>query len=680
MAGIVVAAAADAIAGKLKTHLKLAGLFLETDPVILGTIVFAFGVFPAALVFIILLGGQGLYAQVSNPGTNVPDSKETLQYLRQTIDWYHRLHLQEQIATGPSDLSFLDDNRQVATQIVQLSFDFARAEAKRTTKQPVPNEAAADQSSQSVEPSGLAKAAAEADREVKDTEAEVESLKRKLDAAQGQRRRELQSTLDEVQSELNLDRTRRDTFHSILQFVQAPGAGGANLETEIDELQHSIPELQPDSVRAGVTLPSSTPMPSAATSQTGNRNQSSGILDLITNLFGLSAKMHTLDDGIVATNALSAASQQMRSPLIQNMRAMAERGEELAKQADNSGPAQLEQQKRELDTLTNRFKDLSSVTVPLARQSILFGLYLSGLTRWKANVQSQYSVELRSLIIRVAVLALALTVVFVLAEVWRKATLKYIRDIRRRYQFLLLRRIVLWCAVGITVAFALATEIGSLATFAGLITAGIAVALQNVILAIAGYFFLVGKYGVRVGDRVQISGVTGNVVDIGLIRLHLMELAGSGNPTGRVVVFSNSIVFQPTASFFKQIPGTNFGWHEVTLILSPDTDYQLAEKRILGAVESVYANYRDNIEEQHREVERAYALGLDMPLPKSRLRLTQTGLEVVIRYPLELERSAEIDDQIIRELLVALERPPKLKLVGSGTPNIQPVADGTTAA
>jgi len=676
----VVAAAADAIAGKVKTHLKLAGLFLETDPVILGTVVLAFGVFPAALAFIILLGGQGLYAQVSNPGTNVPDSKETLQYLRQTIDWYHRLHLQEQIATDPSDLSFLDDNRQVATQIVQLSFDFARAEAKRTTKQSVPNEAPADQSSRSVEHSGLAKAAAEADREVKDTEAEVESLKRKLDAAQGQQRRELQSTLDEVQSELNLDRTRRDTFQSILQFVQAPGAGGANLETEIAELQHSIPELQPDSMRAGTTPPSSPPMPRAATSQTGNRNQSSGILDLITNLFGLSAKMHTLDDGIVATNALSAASQQMRSPLIQNMRAMAERGEELAKQADNSGPAQLEQQKRELDTLTNRFKEISSVTVPLARQSILFGLYLSGLTRWKANVQSQYSVELRSLIIRVAVLALALTVVFVLAEVWRKATLKYVRDMRRRYQFLLLRRIVLWCAVGITVAFALATEIGSLATFAGLITAGIAVALQNVILAIAGYFFLVGKYGVRVGDRVQISGVTGNVVDIGLIRLHLMELAGPGNPTGRVVVFSNSIVFQPTASFFKQIPGTNFGWHEVTLILSPDTDYQLAEKRILGAVESVYANYRDKIEEQHREVERAYAMGLDTPLPKSRLRLTQTGLEVVIRYPLELERSAEIDDQIIRELLVALERPPKLKLVGSGTPNIQPVADGTSAA
>jgi small-conductance mechanosensitive channel len=236
----------------------------------------------------------------------------------------------------------------------------------------------------------------------------------------------------------------------------------------------------------------------------------------------------------------------------------------------------------------------------------------------------------------------------------------------------------MWFAIGITVAFALATEIGSLATFAGLITAGIAVALQNVILAIAGYFFLVGKYGVRVGDRVQISGVTGNVIDIGMVRLHLMELGGSvldPQPTGRVVVFSNSIVFQPTASFFKQIPGTNFGWHEVKLILAPDSDYGLAEKRLLSAVEKVYAKYQDKIVQQHRVIESAYSFGVDAPEPKSRLHLTQSGLEVVIRYPLELARSAEIDDEITRSLLEALERPPRLKLVGSGTPNIQRVAD-----
>src|SRR5205807_7809300 len=196
----------------------------------------------------------------------------------------------------------------------------------------------------------------------------------------------------------------------------------------------------------------------------------------------------------------------------------------------------------------------------------------------------------------ILVLGFALTVVIVLSEIWRQATLRYVHEARRRYQFLLLRRIVLWIAIGITVAFALATEIGSLATFAGLITAGIAVALQNVILAIAGYFFLIGKYGVKVGDRIEISGVAGDVVDIGLIRLHLMEIAGSGadrQPTGRVVVFSNSIVFQPGASFYRQIPGTNFLWHQLTLTLASEADYTTAEKRLREAIEHVYEHYKE---------------------------------------------------------------------------------------
>src|SRR5207248_4772865 len=136
--------------------------------------------------------------------------------------------------------------------------------------------------------------------------------------------------------------------------------------------------------------------------------------------------------------------------------------------------------------------------------------------------------------------------------------------------------------------------------------------------------FLIGKYGVRVGDRVQISGITGDVMEIGLVRLHLVELGGSGHylqPTGRVVVLSNSIVFQPTASFFKQIPGTNFVWHEVRLTLAPQTEYHLAEQRMLGAVEKVYAGYRERIEQQHRQMERTLSVSVAVPRPQSRVRL-----------------------------------------------------------
>jgi small-conductance mechanosensitive channel len=264
-----------------------------------------------------------------------------------------------------------------------------------------------------------------------------------------------------------------------------------------------------------------------------------------------------------------------------------------------------------------------------------------------------------------------------LAAVWRKMIFRYVPDVRRRYQFLLLRRVTLWIVIGIIIAFSFASQLGQLATFAGLITAGVALALQNVILSFAGYFFLIGKYGIRIGDRIHIENVTGQVVDIGLIRIHLMELSSAesdAQPTGRIVAFSNAVVFQPGAGFFRQIPDTNFVWHQITLILAPESNYQEVEKRLMDAVNSVFAEYKDAIERQRQGVERSLSTtSLKSFNPQSRLHLTQTGLEAVIRYPLELEKSSEIDDRITRALLDAIEREPKLKLVGTGTPNLQPV-------
>jgi len=253
----------------------------------------------------------------------------------------------------------------------------------------------------------------------------------------------------------------------------------------------------------------------------------------------------------------------------------------------------------------------------------------------------------------------------VVAELWRRAINRYVHDIRLRYQFLLLRRIVLWVAIAVVIAFA--SELGSVVTFAGLITAGVAVALQNIILSVAGYFFLIGRYGIRVGDRVQIAGVRGEVVDVGLVRLHLMELgsADSETPSGRVVAFPNSIVFQSAAGLFKQIPGTDFAWHELTLTLAPENDYAAVEQRVHEAVEGAFSEYQEEIERQRQLIERTFSFNsVESLQPRIRLHLTPLGLEVTVRFPVDSRHATEIDNRITRELLKAIDRQPPLELVG----------------
>jgi hypothetical protein len=147
-----------------------------------------------------------------------------------------------------------------------------------------------------------------------------------------------------------------------------------------------------------------------------------------------------------------------------------------------------------------------------------------------------------------------------------------------------------------------------------------------------------------------------------------MEVTGGATPrpTGRVVVFSNAVVFQANAGLFKQIPGTSFLWHEITLTLGPETDYRAAEKRLLEAVNHVYGDYREKMELQRRSMERALnTAGIREFAPESHLHITAGGLEVVIRYPVELSTAAEIDDRVTRALIENIEREPRLRLLGS---------------
>ena len=629
---------------------------------------FLFILIAAFLLLAIAAIAQDNSADSESTATN---GEEIIPFLNQTIEWYRQITVQQQLATEPSDVLFLNDNRQIADQVVRLSFDYARARA-----QALSNETPASTSSQGGQTSQyqrLADAANKADQQVKTSQQEIDTQRQKLATATGKKRRELEALLAETESELDLFQVRRDVLRSMLQFATGASgaAGGGSLSARIDELAKTVP------VASASVNPKSTSTDNAAQTNTSNnlsvaakerKQEPTGMLALIEDIIAVRRKLTSLEDNIRLTDQLAQASKDLRTPLIAKVRELTQKGNNLAAQADSSDTAGLLQEQKDLQALTQEYKQLSASVLPLGKQNILLDLYKRSMGNWRNAVDSEYRAEVKGLMLRLGLLAVILGVVLGMFELWRRAIYRYIAEPRRRYQFLLLRRIVLWIVIAIVIGLAFASEIGAVTTFAGLLTAGIAVALQNVILSVAGYFFLVGKYGVRVGDRVQVSGVTGDVVDIGLVRLHLMEVTGGATPrpTGRVVVFSNAVVFQANAGLFKQIPGTSFLWHEITLTLGPETDYRAAEKRLLEAVNHVYDEYREKMELQRRSMERALnTAGIREFAPESHLHITATGLEVVIRYPVELSTAAEIDDRVTRALIENIGREPRLRLLGS---------------
>ncbi len=615
--------------------------------------------------------GHAQTAPSPTPSAAMPgNGEEIIPFLNQTIVWYRQLTIQQQLATEPSDVLFFNDNRQIADQVVRLALDFGRARAQALAAQPgVTAQASGQQSTYQ----RLADAAARSDQQVKTSQQQVDALRIQVANAGGAKKRKLQALLDETESELELFQARRDTLRNMLQFATgATGSAGAgNLLGQVEELARTTSVAAANSKEApaqGASASSNTAA-NVAIAARERKDQPTGMLALIGDITSVHRKLRALEDNLHLTDDLQQASKNLRAPLLAKVRELTQRGDALAAAQDGSqDPAMLAQQRKELDSLTQEYKQLSASLLPLGKQNILLDVYKRSTTNWRNAVDSEYQADIKGLILRLGGLAVILGVVLGTFELWRKAIFRYIAEPRRRYQFLLLRRIVLWITIAIIIALAFASELGAITTFAGLLTAGIAVALQNVILSVAGYFFLVGKYGVRVGDRVQVAGVTGDVVDIGLVRLHLMEVSSgpSPRPTGRIVVFSNAVVFQANAGLFKPIPGTNFLWHEITLTLGPETDYRAAEKRLLHAVTQVFEEYRDKMEVQRRGMERALNRAtIRVFAPESHLHLTSAGLEVVIRYPVELDNAAEIDDRVTRALIETIEQEPRLRLLGS---------------
>jgi len=600
----------------------------------------------------------------TSSSSNAQDPAQVIQFLGRTISWHRQLEAQGKAADRGTDLSFAQQNLHIADQVVRLAFEYARGQAQLQKKQPPPTSPVSDENSTRFQ--RLAQAAQQVEQQLQDTQAEADSLREKVSRATAAKKPALEAQLAEIQSEIGLLDARRDAIQTMSEFVTSSKSGGSvGLRAQIEELARSVP---PDLSRPSTGQDEVAGQFSSANIAGGAAQTPSGIWELAGNLIKLSGKLHTLNDEISEGEALSANADKLRAPLVEDLRSLIRRGDELSAAADTSGPAALAQQKKQLDALTAEFRQTSAQLLPLSKVNLLLGMYQSTLRNWKESVRDEIRERLWQLLLKLAMLAVLIGLVIGLGEVWRRATFRYVHDGRRRYQFLLLRRIAVWIAIAIIIILAFASQLGSAVTFAGLLTAGIAVALQNVLVSIVGYFFLIGKYGLRVGDRVQIAGVTGEVVEIGLVRIHLMELGGPGEsqPTGRVVAFSNSIVFQPAAGVFKQIPGTNFVWHEMKVTLASDADYHVARERITQAVESALAKHQGDMDAQRRLMEMNLSPVSTADLgSKIRLRYTASGIEATVRFPVELGKAAETDDQLIRELLEAAAREPKLKVIGT---------------
>src|SRR5947209_7148445 len=416
---------------------------------------------PAFLLLLAATVFTGLMCAAANE--NRPE--DVIAFLNQAVTWHRQLNAQQELVNEANDEVFLNDNRQLAEQVLRLSFEYARVQAQLLGN---PGNA----QGQVVNPQyqNLADLLAKSNQRVLGLQHELDSFKKQLESASTRKRKVVESQISETQGEIELAQARRDTVRTMLDFANSAssnGTGSGGLRAQIEELARTIPALSAD--------PKSQPINSNSSATTLNskgerKDEPSGILALMTEIVELKHKLRVLDESLKATDSLSESARKLRTPVLAEIRKFAQRGDELAQQPESQDPATLAQERKEVDGLTAQFKQLSAALLPLSKETILLDVYKRNAQSWRTDVAGHYSTHMKSLFMRLALLGLILACILGTAEVWRRATFRYVHDVRRRHQFLLLRRIIVWPLVIVITVVALANGLGSVTTFAGLLT------------------------------------------------------------------------------------------------------------------------------------------------------------------------------------------------------------------
>ena len=295
----------------------------------------------------------------------------------------------------------------------------------------------------------------------------------------------------------------------------------------------------------------------------------------------------------------------------------------------------------------SRSADEKKVTLAAAKSIVLDQRNLASLDKrvdnekelsqnyaqWIDLVSDRQRLVLRRILIGVAVV-LAIALIGVFFNTWLDKILGQVRVDRRQLQTLrTTARVAVQVIAVVLVLLVIFGPPGNLGTFIGLATAGLTVALKDFIVGFLGWFVLMGKNGIRLGDWVEINGVTGEVVEIGLFHTVLLETGNwtdSGHPTGRRVTFTNSYAIE--GHYFNFSTSGQWLWDELQVVLpTGDDPYPMIEaiqKRVLEATHE----YAQQAEQELKSAAGNRDIGSFSAEPSVNLRPVLGGIELSVRY------------------------------------------------
>jgi small-conductance mechanosensitive channel len=278
--------------------------------------------------------------------------------------------------------------------------------------------------------------------------------------------------------------------------------------------------------------------------------------------------------------------------------------------------------------------------------------------KWLAQVQVQHAI-----VTHLALQSFSLIAFLVLCGVLLTTLCGKLLDRLRMEQRRLhtLRTIIILGVQFVTLMLVLLVVFGApsqVPTILGLGAAGLTVVFQDFILAFFGWFILMGKNGIRVGDWVEINGVGGEVVEIGLFRTALLETGNwtdKGHPTGRRVTFINN--FAISGQYFNFSTTGQWMWDEITVNIPPSIDSYKTIEAIHNTVLKQTERDAKLAEQEWQSTTRENGLSQFKATPSVDMRPAASGVDIVVRYVIRAGERFEMRNRLYQSVINLLQKP-----------------------
>ncbi len=209
-----------------------------------------------------------------------------------------------------------------------------------------------------------------------------------------------------------------------------------------------------------------------------------------------------------------------------------------------------------------------------------------------------------------------------------------------------------YLAAFLLIAFVVAEEKGHLTIAVGVATAAVAFSLQEVIASVAGWVEISFGRFYQVGDRVELGGIVGDVIDIGVLRTTLFELGqwiGGDQHNGRIVRVANSLVFQgPVFNYSADFP---FLWDEITVPVKYGSDRHLARQILQRVADEVAGPYVPTAQSMRDKLVKKYMIEQLGVEPVVTVIANDNWIEYTVRYVVDYRKRRRTKDQLFERIL-----------------------------